>query len=144
MSSVHRFSEDELLAAQAYTDPIALGLPENVPERVRLLAEEITEEHESVYEKARALAWHLRDNYEYSFATEDDEALPEGRDAVDWFLFETGKGTCGQFSSAFVVMARSVGVPARVVSGWVISEGVERQTVYADQAHQWRRWHSRG
>ena len=55
MSSVHRFSEDELLAAQAYTDPIALGLPENVPERVRLLAEEITEEHESVYEKARAL-----------------------------------------------------------------------------------------
>ena len=137
MSGVHRFSEDELLAAQAYTDPTALGLPENVPERVRLLAEEITEEHESVYEKARALAWHLRDNYEYAFATEDDEALPEGRDAVDWFLFETRKGTCGQFSSAFVVMARSVGIPARVVSGWVISEGVERQTVYADQAHQW-------
>ena len=114
-----------MLAAQAYTDPIALGLPENVPERVRLLAEEITEEHESVYEKARALAWHLRDNYEYAFATEDDEALPEGRDAVDLFLFDTKKGTCGQFSSAFVVLARSVGIPARVVSGWVISEGVE-------------------
>ena len=137
MSGVHRFSEEEMLAAQAYSDPIALGLPENVPERVRLLAEEITAEHESVYEKARALAWHLRDNYEYAFATEDDEALPEGRDAVDWFLFETRKGTCGQFSSAFVVLARSVGIPARVVSGWVISEGVERQTVYADQAHQW-------
>ena len=137
MSGVYRFSEEEMLAAQAYSDPIALGLPENVPERVRLLAEEITEEHESVYEKARALAWHLRDNYEYAFATEDDEALPEGRDAVDWFLFDTKKGTCGQFSSAFVVLARSVGIPARVVSGWVISEGVERQTVYADQAHQW-------
>ena len=137
MSGVHRFSEEEMLAAQAYSDSTALGLPENVPERVRLLAEEITEEHESVYEKARALAWHLRDNYEYAFATEDDEALPEGRDAVDWFLFDTKKGTCGQFSSAFVVLARSVGIPARVVSGWVISEGVERQTVYADQAHQW-------
>ena len=137
MSSVHRFSEEEMYAAQAYSDATALDLPQDVPERVRLLAEEVTGKHESVYEKARALAWHLRDNYEYAFAAESDEALPEGRDAVDWFLFETQKGTCGQFSSAFVVLARSVGIPARVVSGWVISEGVDRQTIYADQAHQW-------
>ena len=137
MSSVHRFSEEELYAAQAYSDATALDLPQSVPERVRLLAEEVTGEHESVYEKARALAWHLRNSYEYAFAAENDEALPEGRDAVDWFLFETRKGTGGQFSSAFVVLARSVGIPARVVSGWVISEGVDLQTVYADQAHQW-------
>ncbi len=138
MSSVHRFSEEELYAAQAYSDATAMDLPQGVPERVRLLAEEVTGEHESVYEKARALAWHLRDNYEYAFAAESDETLlPEGRDAVDWFLFETRKGTCAQFSSAFVVLARSVGIPARVVSGWVISEGVDRQTIYADQAHQW-------
>ena len=41
------------------------------------------------------------------------------------------------FSSAFAVMARSVGVPARVVSGWAISSAPEVQTVYSDQAHQW-------
>ncbi len=136
-STVHRFSEDQLRGAQTFSDSAALALPEIVTERVRLLAEEITGEHASPYEKARALVWYLRETYEYEFVSEDDEALPENGDAVDRFLFETMKGTCGDFSSAFVVLARSVGIPARVVSGWVIEENAERQTVYTDQAHQW-------
>ena len=41
------------------------------------------------------------------------------------------------FSSAFVVLARSVGIPARVVSGWAIGETDDEQTVFSDQAHQW-------
>ncbi len=137
MSAERRFSEETLLGASAYLDATALGLPESVPERVRVLAEEITSEHGSVYEKARALAWHLREKYEYAFAPADDGPLPKGGDAVDRFLFETGTGTAGEFSSAFVVMARSVGIPARVVSGWVISETAGEQTVYTNQAHQW-------
>lgn len=59
-SSVTRFSEEALLAAEAYADPDALALPETVPERVGLLAREITGNQPSTYEKARALAWHLR------------------------------------------------------------------------------------
>ena len=130
-------SDDVLLRALTYSDPAALGLPESVPESVHTLAEEIAEEYESAYEKARALAWHLREHYQYTQAPTADDVLPESRDAVDWFLFETGKGAAGEFSSAFVVMARSVGMPARVVSGWVIDEGLEEQTVYTNQAHQW-------
>ena len=132
-----RVLDDVLLRALTYSDPAALGLPESVPESVHTLAEEITGEYESAYEKARALAWHLREHYQYTQAPTADDVLPETRDAVDWFLFETGKGAAGEFSSAFVVMARSVGIPARVVSGWVISEGLEEQTVYTNQAHQW-------
>ena len=56
---------------------------------------------------------------------------------MDWFLFDSKTGTCGQFSSAFVVLARSVGIPARVVSGWTVSPVDGPQTVHADQAHQW-------
>ena len=41
------------------------------------------------------------------------------------------------FSSAFVVLARSVGIPARVVSGWAIGQTDDEQIVYLDQAHQW-------
>jgi transglutaminase-like putative cysteine protease len=38
--------------------------------------------------------------------------------AVDDFLFNTKRGFCEHFASAFTVMARSVGIPARVVTGY--------------------------
>ena len=56
---------------------------------------------------------------------------------MDWFLFDKQEGTCGSFSSAFVLLARAVGLPARVVSGWAIAPTPYVQTVSADQAHQW-------
>ena len=136
-SRQHLVGEEVLLGAIARSHAAAQALPDSVPERVRALAEDITGEYDSVYEKAQALAWHLRENYEYTFGSEDGEDLPSGRDAVDWFLFETGEGAAGEFSSAFVVLARSVGIPARVASGWVVSEKLEQQTVYTNHAHQW-------
>jgi transglutaminase-like putative cysteine protease len=42
-----------------------------------------------------------------------------GRDAVDEFLFATRAGYCEHFSSAFVVLMRAAGIPARVVTGYV-------------------------
>ncbi|HEU4993162.1 MAG TPA: DUF3488 and transglutaminase-like domain-containing protein [Luteimonas sp.] len=41
-----------------------------------------------------------------------------GRHAVDEFLFDTRAGFCEHFSSAFVVLMRAAGVPARVVTGY--------------------------
>ncbi|MBN8440793.1 MAG: DUF3488 domain-containing transglutaminase family protein [Thauera sp.] len=41
-----------------------------------------------------------------------------GRDSVDAFLFDTRRGFCEHFASAFVVLMRAVGVPARVVAGY--------------------------
>jgi transglutaminase-like putative cysteine protease len=38
--------------------------------------------------------------------------------AVDDFLFNTRRGFCEHFASAFTMMARSVGIPARVVTGY--------------------------
>jgi transglutaminase-like putative cysteine protease len=40
------------------------------------------------------------------------------RDAVDDFLFNTRQGFCGHFASAFTMMARAAGIPARVVAGY--------------------------
>jgi len=42
-----------------------------------------------------------------------------GRDAVDEFLFDSRAGYCEHFSSAFVVLMRAAGIPARVVTGYV-------------------------
>ncbi|HEY0846437.1 MAG TPA: DUF3488 and transglutaminase-like domain-containing protein [Noviherbaspirillum sp.] len=41
-----------------------------------------------------------------------------GRNAVDEFLFTTRAGFCEHYSSAFVVMMRAAGIPARVVVGY--------------------------
>jgi transglutaminase-like putative cysteine protease len=40
------------------------------------------------------------------------------RDSVDDFLFNTRRGFCGHFASAFTNMARAAGIPARVVTGY--------------------------
>jgi len=40
------------------------------------------------------------------------------RDSVDDFLFNTRRGFCGHFASAFSAMMRAAGLPARVVAGY--------------------------
>ncbi len=61
----------------------------------------------------RALDWIHRD-----FAYTLETPLP-GHDGVDEFLFVQQKGFCEHFSSAFVVLMRAAGIPARVVTGYV-------------------------
>ncbi|MFT4171925.1 MAG: transglutaminase domain-containing protein, partial [Rhodocyclaceae bacterium] len=41
-----------------------------------------------------------------------------GEHTADEFLFDTRRGFCEHFASAFAVMARAAGVPARVVTGY--------------------------
>ena len=138
ISSVWSYSEQQLARAGAVDAPAYTQLPDDLPSRIRSLAEEITAEHATVYGKARALEQHLRNRYTYRFAgTVADGRPPPGRDPVDWFLFDRREGTCGVFSSAFVVLARSIGIPARVVAGWVVEPSPRTQPVYTDQAHQW-------
>ena len=40
-------------------------------------------------------------------------------DAVEYFLFEQKRGYCEQFASSLVVMARTLGIPARLTTGYV-------------------------
>ncbi|XRD81788.1 DUF3488 domain-containing transglutaminase family protein [Dyella halodurans] len=43
---------------------------------------------------------------------------PLGRDSVDDFLFSTHEGFCQHYASAFTVLMRAAGIPARVVTGY--------------------------
>jgi protein-glutamine gamma-glutamyltransferase len=43
---------------------------------------------------------------------------PLGRDSVDDFLFDTHEGFCEHYASAFTVLMRAAGIPARVVTGY--------------------------
>jgi transglutaminase-like putative cysteine protease len=92
-----------------------LQLPDTLPRRVVDLAGEVVAEGETVYERARLLERYLR-AYPYSL---EIERPPEDRDVVDHFLFEMREGYCDYYATAFVVMARAVGIPARLASGYV-------------------------
>jgi transglutaminase-like putative cysteine protease len=49
-----------------------------------------------------------------------------GRDSVDDFLFGTRAGFCEHYASAFTVLMRALGIPARIVTGY---QGGERNPV---------------
>jgi transglutaminase-like putative cysteine protease len=103
--------------------PRYLQLPNTTPERVLLLADEITEGLETPYDKAIAVRDYLRD-ITYN---EQVEAPSPGQDGVDYFLFDIREGYCSYYASAMTVMLRAVGVPARYVEGYsqhIRDEGV--------------------
>jgi len=91
-----------------------LQLPGTMPSRVIDLAQELTKDMETPYEKAIAISDYLR-TLEYEL---DIEAPLDGTDGVDYFLFELKKGYCQYFASAMAVLLRASGVPSRVVAGY--------------------------
>jgi transglutaminase-like putative cysteine protease len=93
-----------------------LQLPSSVPDRVRELAEEVTREADNTYDKMKLLEQFLRTEYAYN--NQPDLSKAVGEDFVDNFLFEIREGYCDYFSTAMVVMARTLGVPARWVKGF--------------------------
>ncbi len=113
-----------------------LQVPETLPERVRALAQDLTTPFDNPYDKAKALERYLRSipyNEEIPFP-------PQNQDAVDWFLFDLQEGYCDYYASAMAVMARVVGIPARVASGYARGEFNEEEstwTVRESDAHTW-------
>jgi len=140
VSSISGADEDTLRAAgDNYPDWILdlyLQLPLELPTRVRDLAEEVTGDHDNAYDKAVALESHLRE-IEYN---ELIDAPPEGQDGVDYFLFDVREGYCDYYASAMAVMARAVGIPARVAAGYAQGEynpDTEAYRVRENDAHAW-------
>jgi hypothetical protein len=95
-----------------------LQLPDTLPEQVILLSREITAEAETALAKVLAVKDYLQ-GLEYNLKAKPP---PADVDGVAYFLFETGEGVCTMFSSAMAVMLRSVGIPARLNTGYL--EGV--------------------
>ena len=140
VSLVPELTSDQLKAAgdiyPEWVEERYLELPGTVPQRVTELAAEVVREAESPYSQALLLEDYLR-NYEYTL---DIPAPPGNRDVVDYFLFELQKGYCDYYASAMVVMARSVGLPARLAVGYAMGsydEFTQRYAVIEKDAHSW-------
>jgi transglutaminase-like putative cysteine protease len=118
----------------AWTEPY-LELPSRSLARVRSLAREITLSDNNPYDAAVSIEQYLR-GLSYSI---DVAAPPPNRDAVDWFLFISREGYCDYFASAMAVMARTLGIPSRIVSGYNTGTLNEAGVfvVKQENAHSW-------
>jgi len=139
VSAISIADEDALRAdSTAYPEWIRthyLQLPADLPERVRLKAQEIAEPFSNPYDRAVALERFLRAHITYD---EKVSAPPLGVDGVDYVLFERPSGYCNYYASAMAVMARTLGIPARVVSGYApgaYADGVFH--IVEANAHTW-------
>jgi transglutaminase-like putative cysteine protease len=121
--------------ATATLDGVWTSLPAELPSRVVTLARAATTGATTRYAQVTDLERYLRRHETYSLAS----PVPSGnQDAVDDFLFRDHIGFCEQFASAEAVMLRTLGVPARVVSGlaYGVRDGKTR-LLRADDAHAW-------
>ncbi len=114
----------------------ALQLPQNTNSKAVAMAQAWTAEglpHQQIV--ARALSY-FRDNDFYY--TRQPPLLDV--DPVDDFLFNTRRGFCEHYATAFVTLMRAAGVPSRVVTGY---QGGERNNlgnyliVRQSSAHAW-------
>jgi hypothetical protein len=141
VSAVSRADPDRLReAGQDYEDWITrryLQLPETVTDRTRALAQEITAGHDNVFDKAQAIEEYLRRDFHYDL---NSPRQPDDQDFVDFALFDLHGGYCDYYASSFVVLARSVGIPSRLVVGYAQSEyndEAEAYRVYSSNGHSW-------
>ncbi len=140
LSLVPRVGVRELSRSPAsYPPQIAatyLQLPVELPHRVTSLALQVTAGGWTPYARAVMIEAYLR-SFTYDLRVAKP---PKGRDVVDYFLFDLQRGYCDYFASAMVVMARAVGVPARLAVGYAMGHYDPQAGAYVvteKDAHAW-------
>lgn len=143
---------DAPLTYQAFSSPSERSFPEKIPpklqarylevpegyERIAELAQSIAGDFERPIEKAQRIEAFLRGGGGYRYSLEQPST--DGKDPLHVFLFEAKAGHCEYFSTAMAIMMRSVGLPARNVTGFLGADYNPYGGYYAvrnGNAHSW-------
>ena len=113
-----------------------LQLPPDLNPKIRELAEELTRTAPTTFDKVQAIQDYLINNFTYTIDLPDPGAQPP----LDAFLFTHQRGHCEYFATAMTVMLRSIGIPARLVNGYLGGRwnAYDRYlAVQAANAHSW-------
>jgi hypothetical protein len=112
-----------------------LELPPLDP-RIPALARSVTASASSEFDRAVAIQNYLQTEFGYTL----EQPSPAPADPLAHFLFERRKGHCEYFATAMTVMLRTIGIPARYVTGFLPGEFNEVAGDYivrASDAHAW-------
>jgi transglutaminase-like putative cysteine protease len=129
--TLNRFNETTLSDAVLSENPYYLQVPPGLESMLFSIATIVTQDISSPYLKLRALETYLYTNYNYS----TPEPVPNYMNRVEWFLNYDQKGLCTDFNTALVLLARSIGIPSRLVSGYYVNPYQDMQSVKSSQTH---------
>lgn len=115
---------------------VALSLPEDQNPRTRARAAEFRQQYPDDRELINAvLRWFNEDEFFYSL-----ETAPLGWHGADEFLFDLKTGYCEYYASAFAILMRAAGIPARIVTGYqggFWQQSSQYLLVRQSDAHAW-------
>ena len=106
-----------------------------VSERIARLAREVAASGTPA-EQARRIEEHLMGRYRYTL----DLVGSQRENPVEGFLFDSRRGHCEYFASSMVLMLRSLGIPARFVTGYLGGEFSPFENYFVvrqSNAHAW-------
>lgn len=147
MSYVETAIDPELLrttrASGFEVDPPFISLPDTLGQLPTELMQEVTAGATTDFDRLLALETWFRTEFTYSL----DAPVIDGFDGADVDMvtqfLEVREGYCTHFASAFAIMARTIGIPTRVVVGFLPGERTSAEgnlttfTVMSDQMHAW-------
>jgi transglutaminase-like putative cysteine protease len=139
-SSLSRATVEDLQGAgtdyPAWVTDRFLDLPSDLAPQVGELARQVTAGANTPYDQAVAIEQFLR-----GFTYNDQiPAPPPGVNAVNYFLFDVQEGYCDYYASSFAMMARTLGIPARVSAGYSQGEYLPEADVYRVREYNGHSW----
>jgi transglutaminase-like putative cysteine protease len=140
VSSLSRATIEDLQEAgteyPAWVTENYLELPSDLAPQVGELARQVTANANTPYDQLVAIEQFLR-----GFTYNDQIAAPPpGVNAVNYFLFDIQEGYCDYYASSFAMMARTLGIPARVSAGYSQGDYLPDADLYQVREYHGHSW----
>src|SRR6266571_1344168 len=115
-----------------------LQVPVNLSDNVEKTTLQWTQDSTNAYEALQKLVSHLSDRTQFTYSV-TNPPVPNNVDAVTWLL-QTKQGYCTYYATAMTIMARLLGIPARIANGFSHGHFDAQHhawIVNGDDAHSW-------
>ena len=115
-----------------------LQTPDDLSSQVAATARQWTRSATNTYTAVKMLEAHLNDATQFTYSL-DNPPVPDNIDAVTWLL-QTHRGYCTYYATAMTMMARLLGIPARIANGFSYGQFDSHRKVWivdGTDAHSW-------
>ena len=130
------YSKDEFIQYRKQIKEI-YGQRAEISQRLKDYLVELTKDANNDYEKLLCIE-KLLSSMKYDLKPgELPDNIKTEADYLDYLIFESQKGYCVHYATAFVLLARAEGLPARYVQGYRFPMKIGRAEVRSQNAHAW-------